>query len=178
MAEEVYCPWPVPDVFPDTFKQYVELFRDEVGGGSERKAAAIIGVSNTAFNGWITGHTYPKMDHLVAIAEHLDIYPAYLNAMVEYERSTTPKTKAVWKEVTYKIGKEIGRFASVAAVAITAGLGGPAPAQAGFDISKISVQSAGNTHCVQRRRRKPRTAPGAFLALVARTLGLEPPRTA
>lgn len=109
----------------DTFREHLISFRDRIGQGSERKAAAALGVSNTSFNSWIAGRNFPKPHHVREIAKHLNVFPPYLNALAEAER--TPADARMWRTAASRLG----RAAALAAVAIGVGATtAPSPAQA------------------------------------------------
>ena len=131
--------------------------------GSDRKAAAQLGVSQQSFSSW-RRYAFPEDDHARAIADALGLDPAHVLAIVYSDRAKSPDTRAVWQRIAATFSKAAG----AAALAIGAGLVAPAPAQA-FNIIPFSAQPI-NTHCVQRRRKGSRVS--AFAQALAMTLGM------
>lgn len=145
----------------ETTRDLLNALRERAG--SDRKAAAQLGVSQQSFSSW-RRYAFPEDDHAKAIADALGLDPAHVLAIVYSDRAKSPETRAVWQRIAATFSKAAG----AAALAIGAGLVAPSPAQA-FNIIPFSAQ-AGNTHCVQKRRRISRTT--AFAQAVALTLGM------
>lgn len=150
----------------ETSVQLITAVRDIAG--SDRKAAPLVGVSQTVFSNWRNGTDYPSDDKCVRVAQLLNLDPAYVTAAVRADRAKSQETRAMWQRVAATFAKAAG----VAAVAIGAGLVAPQPAQAGFD-KTLSVEHGGQyTLRPNRRRKAPRGSLGAFAVAVAQTLGL------
>jgi transcriptional regulator with XRE-family HTH domain len=119
--------------------------------GSERKAATLVGVTNTAYSDWTRGRSVPKAAHCARIAQELGLDPAYVTALAELARpGDNDAARAMWQRVAAAFGKA----AAVAFFTITPP---PMPAWAGaapFDISVFARPfDARNTHCMPFLRR-------------------------
>lgn len=116
--------------------------------GSERKAATLVGVTNTAYSDWTRGRSVPKAAHCARIAQELGLDPAYVTALAELARpGDNDAARAMWQRVAAAFGKA----AAVAFFTITPP---PSPAFAGvpFDIT-IFAPTGRNTDCMRTLRR-------------------------
>lgn len=133
--------------------------------GSDRKASALVGVSQPVFSEWRTGKTWPSDERAARIAELLQLDAAYVLAVVNGERAKSKETRATWRRMADAFAKAAG----IAAVAVAPALTSP-DAQARFDSSKNvptpAHQDGGrNTQCPTSRRRA-----GSAFALAVRAL--------
>lgn len=115
-----------------TLRDCLIAVRDRAG--SERKAATLFGVSNTAFNAWMVGPSVPSDDNAVKLAALLGLDDAYVLALVAAARAKDADMRARWQ----RVAERFKDAAVVAALAIgAASFGYTPPAHAGqFDISK------------------------------------------
>lgn len=121
----------------------------ERAGGSDRKAAPLVGVSQATISLWRRGMNYPDDEQALKIADVLQLPPEYVLAAVRADRTSSRKARAVW----LRIAEQFGKAATVAALAIgAASFGMPGPAQAGTT-SHNQNSSALNTDCRTRRAR-------------------------
>lgn len=124
------------------------LARLIVKAGSERRAATLVDVSNTAYNDWMKGRSYPSEEKALRIAKELDLPREFIVALVNFERAKTPVLKELW----WKILDQMKDAAVIAIMAIgAASLGG-------FNNSSFASPlapqvGADNTHCMPKRRR-------------------------
>ena len=125
--------------------------------GSDRKAAALVGVSQPTVNRWRQGYARPDDDSAGRIAAALQLDHAFVLALIHAERAETAGTRATWT----RIAAQFGKAAAVGLVAVGIGAPSPAPTQ-GAPVPPL---------CIMSTRRRP-SAAAAFAALAARTLGI------
>lgn len=113
--------------------------------GSDRKAAARIGVSQQAVNRWRLGHSRPDDDSARRIADALQLDHAYVLAVLHADRAETDETRATWQ----RIAAQFSKAAAVVMVASAGLLGAP---EARADLTKSDFARDGNTHWRRNRR--------------------------
>lgn len=136
--------------------------------GSERRASALFGISQSSFNNWRRARALPNDDQARRLAELLQLDPAFVLAVIHGERAKTKETRATWRRVADAFGKA----AALVAVAVAPAIMAP-DARAGFNSAPDAPTSrADNTQCTTRRRR--RSSASTFAGTLA-ALGLMPP---
>lgn len=108
---------------------------------SDRKAAALLGLSQAAVSRWRTGRDFPGDHQCIKLAQLLALDPGYVMACIHAERARLPDDKAAWQRIAERLG------GMAAAVLVGVGLAGaPSPSQAAFNIIESGAQQPQNTH--------------------------------
>lgn len=140
---------------------------------SDRQAALVLGVTQGSYSKWRRGIAYPEDEQAITIANYLQMPPAVVLLIVRADRTGSREARNIW----LRIAEQVGRAATVAAVAIGASATpSPAPAQ-----GNSSAPGQGLCIMLSRRRRNSsstRDQLARFGALAARTLGLALPSIA
>jgi transcriptional regulator with XRE-family HTH domain len=142
----------------ERLKDYAAQLRDKMG--SERQAARLMGISNTAFNEWVTGKSYPRGHHINNLALFLGVDAPYLHALKQAEKALAddklpPEKKRQIVEMWDRATKRLREAAVMAAMAIgAASFGAPSPAQATSHIPNCGHDASGIR--IVRKRRAPR----------------------
>lgn len=127
--------------------------------GSDRKAAAALGVAQNAFSMWRRGLTFPEDQQAERIAAALKLDPAYVFAIVRVARAKSQTARATWQ----RIAEQFGKAATLAAFAVGIGAApSPAPAQSA---------SAPPLCIMSTRRRRFLTARSALASTLRAALG-------
>lgn len=67
--------------------------------GSERRAAAYFGISQSSFNNWMRGRALPNDDQARRVAELLGHDAAYVAALIHAQRAKSNETREMWNRV-------------------------------------------------------------------------------
>ena len=119
----------------ETTQEFIRALRER--GGSDTRAAPLLGVSQNTFTEWRNGTALPSDEHAIKIAELLQLDPAFVLAIINGERAKSKLARAAWQRVAAQFGKA----ATVAALAIgAASFGMPAPTQANFTIHGLKPE--------------------------------------
>lgn len=124
--------------------ELVEAIRDQAG--SDRKAAALFGITQASFSRWRAGDDFPTDDNAVLIAELLKLDDAYVLAIIRRDRAKSKRAKAAWQRVADAFGKA----AAVAAFTVAA-LGGAPEARA--DLTK-NPRVDGTDYTLRNKKRR------------------------
>lgn len=151
-----------------TSADWIDQVKRRHGLDSDYAAAKLLGVSTSHISHYRNGRSTMDAYMAARVAELLDVEPLRVIASAEAERARDPDRKDFWK-----------RLAACVLVAAGAGAITPPNAEArSLHNENLRVETAGNTHCaLKRRKKKPAKstmleAAADFGELVARTVGI------
>lgn len=132
-----------------TASDYLDAIRARHGLDSDRKAALLLGLSQSAMVRYRHGHDAFSDETARRVAELLDLDPEEVFIAANAQRAKDEQSRAVWESLMKRAGYAAGVILIAAGTA-----GAPAPAQA-------SANCPAGTLCIMSTRRSCRRCPMA-----------------
>lgn len=115
---------------------------------SERRAAALFGISQSSFNAWRRRRALPDDEQAARLAELLQLDPAFVLAVIHGERAKSQQIRETWQRVADAFGK-----AAMLAVITATPFLLPSPTEAGT-LHKRNLPDATRAEYTLRDKRR------------------------